>query len=505
MCQTKMPRILFHASSLLLLVFVLVNELVFCAEAVPPQVQGKRNVLFIAVDDLRPELGCYGQSQIHSPNLDKLAASGVLFERAYCQQAVCSPTRTSLLTGMRPDTTRVYDLVTHFRNHIPDVVTLPQLFKNNGYHAEGMGKIYHSGFDDPISWSVPHWSNTRGTVYQLPANQALIRQRQADAKAAGLTGKARSNAVKGPAVECADVPDGAYKDGQVANHAKERLKALAAGDKPFFLAVGFAKPHLPFIAPKKYWDLYKRDEMRVPEWKTAPKGAPQYTLAGSGELFTYANIERKLPLDDDVAKELIHGYYAAVSYVDAQIGKVIDELDRLGLRDNTTIVLWGDHGWKLGDYGQWCKHSNVEWDTRGCLMLSSPGMKGNGKTSHALVEFVDIYPTIAELAGLEVPHNLEGKSFVPVLENPQIAWKKAAFSQYPRGGVMGYSMRTDRYRLTRWVDAKKPSDIKAVELYDYEADPLATKNLASDSSYAEIVAELLKQSEAGWQQALPKN
>lgn len=471
------------------------------ATAAPPQ--DKRNILFIAVDDLRPELGCYGKSQIHSPNLDKLAAAGVLFERAYCQQAVCSPTRTSLLTGMRPDTTRVYDLVTHFRDHIPNVVTLPQLFKNNGYHTEGISKIYHGGYDDPSSWSIPHWDKMEGTAYQLPENLAIIQKLRAQAVADGLKGRELSQAVKGPAFECADVPDEAYKDGQTANHAKQRLQELAKGDKPFFLAVGFLKPHLPFIAPKKYWDLYQREKIQVPQWKTVPTDSPQYTLAGSGELLSYSNIERKLPVDDEVAKELIHGYYAAVSYVDAQIGKVIDELDRLGLRDNTIIVLWGDHGWKLGDYGQWCKHSNVEWDTRGCMMMSAPGMKGNGNKTHALVEFVDIYPTLAELAGLDAPRDLEGFSFVPVLENPKISWKKAAFSQYPRSGVMGYSMRTDRYRLTRWVDRKNITDIKAVELYDYETDPLATKNLAADSGYSAIVASLLQQSEAGWQNSLP--
>jgi arylsulfatase A-like enzyme len=404
---------------------------------------GRRmNVLFIAVDDLRNELGCYGVPGIHTPNIDRLAASGTAFDRAYCQQAVCSPSRTSLLTGCRPDTTKVYDLVTHFRKHLPDVVTLPQHFKNHGYFTRSVGKIYHSGLDDERSWSEPPAQAGRPT-YFLKENRDLVARRTAaaaDKKFA--TPSARSNATKGPAYECADVPDNAYSDGAIADAAIAMLRQ--AKDKPFFLAVGFLKPHLPFVAPKKYWDLYRRDEVPVAPNPFAPKDAPKIALTDWGELRAYEDVPRVGSLTNEQARTLKHGYYACVSYMDAQVGRVLAELDRLGLREHTVIVLWGDHGWKLGEHGAWCKHTNFENDTHAPLICRAPGQKAPGRHAKGLVEFVDIYPSLCELAGLPLPSHLEGTSFAPLLNAPEQPWKTAAFSQYPRGGGCHGLFHADR-------------------------------------------------------------
>jgi arylsulfatase A-like enzyme len=468
------------------------------------------NVLFIAVDDLRPEFGAYGKSYVHSPNMDKLAARGVVFKRAYCQQAVCSPTRSSLLTGTRPDTTKVWDLVTHFRTALPDVVTLPQHFKNNGYFVQGMGKLYHGGFDDPPSWSVP-WSSPKGLkgTYALPENMELVRKSREAARQAGKTGRELQRSGRGPAYEAADVPDNTFHDGALADMAVKALQDIKAKGQPFFLGVGFVKPHLPFVAPKKYWDLYDRSKIELAPNPFRAKGSPSYAVQEGGELRNYANIP-KGHIPDDLARTLKHGYYAAISYMDAQVGKVLDELERLGLKDDTIVVLWGDHGWKLGEHDAWCKHTNVENDTNVTLILSDPRTKSIGKRTDAIVEFVDIYPTLAELAGLALPKHLEGASFVPVLADPQRTWKRAAFSQFPRpagvaGGkpVMGYSMRTDRYRFTRWVERNNHENLVAVELYDHQTDPQENVNIADDPASAGLVAQLTEQWKKGWRGAMP--
>lgn len=447
------------------------------------------NVLFIAVDDLRPEFGAYGKSYIHSPNLDRLAKLGVTFTHAYCQQAVCSPSRSSLLTGTRPDTTKVWDLVTHFRTAIPGVVTLPQHFKQNGYFVQGMGKLYHGGYDDPPSWSVP-WSRPEVTVYALPENQTRQREDRARRRQEDRTGG------YGPAFESADVPDNTFHDGALAEMAIASLREMARKNQPFWLGVGFIKPHLPFVAPKKYWDLYDPAKIELAPNPFAPKYAPSYAVQPGGELRNYYGIPSG-PIPDDLARQLKHGYYAAISYMDAQLGKVLDELDRLKLRENTIIVLWGDHGWKLGEHGAWCKHSNVENDTNAPLLIAAPGMRSSGKKSASLVEFVDVYPTLAELCGLKLPGHLEGTSLVPVLRDPAKSVKAAAFSQYPRNPqgkqLMGYSMRTDRYRFTRWVYRSDPSKVDAVELYDHRTDPQENVNIANDPKNAALVERLTAQ------------
>lgn len=474
----------------------------------------KPNILFIAVDDLRPELGCYGKDYIKSPNIDHLAKAGMTFDRAYCQQAVCSPSRSSLMTGTRPDTTKVWDLVTHFRTAMPNVVTLGQHFKNHGYFVQGMGKIYHGGYDDPQTWSVP-WKTPQATAYALPENLALNRRQyetepdgKGQPKSKKKSGSARSSRPnsRGPAFEGADVPDNMFQDGKVAELAIATLREISTKPEPFFLAVGFIKPHLPFVAPKKYWDLYDPARIQLAPNKFRPKDAPDYAILPGGELRNYHGIpEGSIP--DDLARQLKHGYYAALSYMDAQLGKVLDELDRLGLRQNTIVILWGDHGWKLGEHDAWCKHSTCEHDANAPLILSVPGIKNAGQHTKALVEFVDIYPTLADLAGLPLPGHLEGVSFKPLLDEPNRPWKTAAFSQYPRsqkGGLMGYSMRTDRYRFTQWVNRADHSKVDAVELYDHQTDAQENQNLAGRPENAALVKELTAKLETGWKAALPR-
>jgi len=446
------------------------------------------NILFIAIDDLRPQLGCYGDKIVLSPNIDKLAGSGVLFSRAYCQQAVCSPSRTSLMTGRRPNTSKVWDLKTHFRNTIPDVITLPQHFKNNGYYTQCIGKIYHdpASAQDSLSWSAPEILavTKREGKYVLPANLS-----KKNAKAA--------------ATEQADVPDDAYIDGQVANQAVEVLKKIK--DKPFFLAVGFRRPHLPFSAPKKYWDMYDRKKIPLPVHRTLPANIPPYAAHNNEELLGYSDIESGNLTTASKMQELLHGYYSAISYTDAQIGKVLAELDRLNLTKNTIIVLWSDHGFHLGESGLWAKATNYELDTRVPLIITAPG-KAHGVKSDKLVELVDLYPTLAELGRLPTPQGLEGTSLAPLLTRPDQPWKSAAFSQFPRPWIykgeqpelMGYAIRTGRYRYVEWRDFKTDA-VKATELYDQQADPDEINNITDVA----LIRKLQQQLHDGWQKARP--
>ncbi len=478
--------------------------------------EGKYNVLFIAVDDMRTTLGCYGAPVVKTPNIDALAAGGMVFERAYCQQALCSPSRTSLLTGCRPDTTRVHSLQDHFRKFIPDVVTLPQCFKQNGYVTQGLSKIYHPGLDDPDSWTIPHW-DPKAPTYHKPESLAAYKKRseelasqkvvpkdqvlERDPKTGmAMSIKRQANAVKlkGPAWEDPDIADNELVDGKTADKAVESLRQLK--DKRFFLAVGFHKPHLPFVAPKKYHDMYKIEDIRTAPNPFAPKDCPEVALYNSSELRAYTDVPDVGPVDEKKQKELIKAYYAAVSYIDAQIGKVVDELGRLGLRDKTIIVLWGDHGWQLGEHNIWCKHTNFEEATHAPLIIRVPGQKP-GRTRQ-LSEFVDIYPTVCEAAGLAIPPGREGASLMPVIRNPEHQWKRAAFSQYPRPNkVMGYSMRTDNYRYTEWIKDEK--DVVGVELYDYKADPQGNVNIAGKPENKELVAKLAKMLKEGWKGAAP--
>ncbi|MFM2211039.1 MAG: hypothetical protein RL639_233 [Verrucomicrobiota bacterium] len=443
------------------------------------------NVLFIAVDDLRPEINASGSNVIKTPNLDRIAAKGTTFDRAYCQQAVCSPSRSSLMTGRRPDATRVWDLETHFRTALPDAVTVAQYFKNHGYHSMSMGKIFHGGFDDPQSWSVPS-QYPKSPQY---ASEVALKM-QNDPANIDKKGRAR-----GPAVEDADVPDDTYADGKIARLAVKTLGELKQNTKPFFLAVGMAKPHLPFVAPKKYWDLYDPAKIYVPAYQKLPAGAPGFVGHNNSELRSYGDIPNNGEIGDALVRRLRHGYYAAASYMDAQVGLVLDALEKEGLADNTVVVLWGDHGWQLGEHGLWHKHTNFELAARAPLIISAPGQKAAGRKSLSLAEFIDIYPTLADLCGLPKPKDVEGVSLRPVLDDAAASVRPVAISQYPRQdagkSLMGYSIRDDRWRLTLWRD-RKDNSIHATELYDEVGDPHETVNVAAKPEHAEVIARLAK-------------
>ncbi len=473
---------------------------------------GKTNILFIAVDDLKPLLGCYGDESTITPNIDALAKEGVLFENAYCQQAVCAPSRVSVFSGLRPDQTKVWDLKTNMRDVNPDVVTLPQYFKKHGYQTAGVGKLMHGAkHNDPASWSIPYKEDKHlgyAEGYKYPANgkyQAKdIHKAYRESRQQKLGWKETNQYLKAkglaPSCECLDIPDAAYEDGAVAVKGMELLKEMSASDKPFFLALGFHKPHLPFAAPKKYWDMYERSEIKQAAFMLPAEGAPKYAYHSWGELRNYSDIPQEGQVPADKQKELIHGYKACVSYVDAQIGKVMKRLDELGLRENTVVVLWGDHGWHLGDHGIWCKHSNFEQAVKAPLIISAPGMKKD-KVATTMAEFVDMYPTLCELSDLPIGEQLDGQSLVPALKDPKKEVKGYAISQYPRGNnIMGYTIRDKQYRCTIWLKGAYRSEqvyakplVVASELYDYVNDPLEKVSLADNKEYDSIRQEMEKQ------------
>ncbi|SEQ80228.1 Arylsulfatase A [Hyunsoonleella jejuensis] len=446
-------------------------------------VEKPKNILFIAVDDLKPLMGAYGHEDIKTPNIDKLAANGFVMQNSHCQQAVCGPSRASLLTGKRPDYTQVWDLKTLIRDKNPDIVTMPQYFKQNGYETAAIGKIFDfrsvDKGNDSISWTYPY-DNFK---HHSEIGREYIKNKER------------------VSYEIVNVPDSLTADGEVVRRTVRQLRKFAEGDKPFFMATGFYKPHLPFVAPKKYWDMYPLDSIRFPEYMKAPEGAPAYATQPSWELRGgYADIpnDYNTPIPVEKQKRVIQGYYACVSFIDQQIGNVLDELDRLGLRENTVIVLWGDHGWHLGDHNMYCKHTNYEQSTKSPLIFSA-GKDKIGE-SFSPTEFVDVYPTLLELAGVESPGNLDGVSLVPLMEKKVNKVKDFAVSQFPRDSdKMGYTFRNDRYRYTVWIKDEQPyesnrnideAEIVAEEFYDYKADPLETKNLIAEEVYQDAKADL---------------
>lgn len=485
----------------------------------------KPNVLFIIVDDLKPILGCYGDPFVKTPNIDRFAKEGVVFTNTYCQQAVCGPSRASFLTGMRPDYTGVWDLETEMRNINPEILSMPQFFKQNGYITAGIGKVFDSrsvdeNIDKP-SWSIPFYKKSND-YYPKEMGKAKGRYRgvkvleeieiyEKIGGAKGLKGKELSNFIKinaKPSVESLDIPDNAYIDGATVLHSKDILKVLKENAKPFFFAVGITKPHLPFAVPKKYWDLYNRDEIQLAEFRENANNSPLVAYHGAGELYKYADIPPIASFSDvkggmelpfDKQKELIHGYYASVSYADALIGKLISTLVSLNLKDNTIVTIIGDHGWHLGDHNLWCKHSNFEQATRIPMIFKIPGIKAS-KTS-ALAEAVDIFPTLCDATGIKIPEQLQGVSLMPILKEIKSKVKDYAVSQYRRGKNMrtfGYSIRTERFRLTLWMKdfyrLYKPFDegyIVSGELYDYDNDPLETENYYNNKEYVSVKKELL--------------
>ena len=517
----------------------------------------KPHILFLAVDDLRPELGCYGSDIAVTPNLDKLAADGLLFNRAYCQQSICSPSRASLMTGARPDTIGIIENRAYFRELNPDIITLPQHFIANGYEAVYSGKIYHGKMlDADKSWSRKAAANQvkvkRAPLvggYALPENQKAY-QKNKELMTAKYRPEQLSGLIHGPAFESADVPDHAYGDGHATLVAIETLKDHLSKKpgQPLFLALGMKKPHLHFIAPKKYWDLYNPEDIKLATQTEAPQGGAATGIHASFEMRVRHGIPKSGEFGDDLSRTLKHAYLACTSYIDAQLGKMIDAIDEAGIRDNTIIVVWGDHGWHLGEMGVWGKATNYEIGTRVPLLIWTPEMKGGrGQKSDALVELIAIYPTLCDLANIEKPEHLEGHSFAPLLDDPDQTWKKAAFSQFPNPALrewaanplspgmretffgplieevegrimaqvgdqwerdlfenhlMGYTMRTDRYRLIAWKDLRTPEAPPVfTELYDHEKDPIESVNVAE--KHPELVAKLLEQLKAGWRAASP--
>ncbi|MDF1742039.1 MAG: sulfatase [Verrucomicrobiales bacterium] len=437
------------------------------------------NILFIAVDDLRPELATYG-AKVQTPNLDRLAASGIRFDRAYCNQAVCGASRLSLMGGLYPTKTGEQTFhVTDWRKRHPDLLTMNQHFRANGYLTLGTGKIYHGtngGRIEAKNWD--EWLTSGGKSYVLEESLAEAKRRQ------------KANPDKDPkdfratTTERADVPDDAYSDGARAVVAAAKIGELAAQEEPFFFAVGFTKPHLPFNAPERYWDLYDREDFALPENLSWPPGYPDYARnATAGEMSKYSDYEGKSPVDfsDALNKRLLHGYAACVSYTDANVGKVLDALEASPAADNTIVVFWGDHGWKLGDHSSWCKHTNFEVDTRVPLLMRVPG-KASGVTD-ALVELIDLYPTLCELTGLEVPAHVQGKSLVPLLEDLEGGHRVSAYSSYPHGKLTGHSIRMGAYRYTEWHDEK--GGVDTAVLTDLVVDPGEESNLIRSGDHAE--------------------
>lgn len=453
-------------------IFCIIAVALLLCGAAPGQARSKLNVLFIAVDDMNCDLACYGSPLVKSPNIDRLARMGVKFDRAYCQFPLCSPSRSSLMTGLRPGTTRVFNLQYHFRTGLPDVVTLPQMFMNNGYYAARVGKLYHygnpgdigtSGLDDPPSWN--HFVNPAGrdkTVLETDIINYTPKR--------GL-GSAMSF------LSDKQGKDEEHTDGKVAIETIKLLEQQK--DKPFFLAAGFYKPHTPYVAPSRYFDLYPMEKIQLPsEPADHVKSVPKPALASTAPWPLFG-------VTTEQARECKQAYYAAISFVDAQIGKLLDTMDRLKLWENTVVVFWSDHGYHLGEHGLWMKQSLFEESAHVPMIIIAPGAKGNGKVCARTVEFVDLYPTLADLAGLTPPKNLEGASLKPLLEDPAKPWDRPAFTQVQRGAFPGYSVRTERWRYTEWDDARQ-----GAQLYDHDADPHEYVNLVDDPKHAKVVEEM---------------
>ena len=448
------------------------------------------NVLFIGVDDLRPQLNSYGYPQMKTPNFDRMADMGVQFNRAYVQQAICAASRASLLTGCRPDSTGVdYPYTSWFKNVFSkEYKSIAEYFAGQGFYTRTLGKIHHGPAD--TGTSEPHFDAIRyqgvkvveGAEYQLPENNVGVRNTHKP-------------------WEHVEAPDHAYTDGLIADEAIATIRRAVKQDKPFFIAPGFYKPHLPFVCPKKYYDLYSDEDIELAAHSARGLNQPDYTTTITSGAFKWWKYPKE-GIDEANARQLIHSYYACVSFIDAQIGKILDELERQALLDSTIVVVWSDHGWHLGDHGMWTKSTCYEWATRAPLFVYVPGMNGNGKPTDALVEYVDLFPSLLDLCGLSIPDYLEGNSFAPVLNDVSKPWKKAAFSQFPRGNKEGYTMRTKDYRYTQW--RTKDGKVVFEELYDNREDLLETENLARNPEYKSVLEAHREQFSKGWKGALPE-
>lgn len=465
----------------------------FHALALSGNAQQKYNLLFIAADGVQPRmLSPYGNKVAITPNIERIAQKGTTFENAFCQQSSCAPSRASLMTGYRPDTLNVNSGTVHFRDNFPDVTTFPQVFKQNGYYTQAIGLVSHAhpAQPDNVSWSVPEQllDIPKRDEYLLPTNRTR-----------GFIDRMQ----KGTATEGVDAPDNAYQDGQVAQLTVETLAQIK--DKPFLLAVGFKRPHLPFTSPKKYWDLYDREKIPIPEDLNYPNVTPEqaalrYAWSNKGgEMRPYTDIPDEGPISAEKTRELLHGYYASISYVDAQIGRILDALDSLGLAGNTIVVLWSDHGIHLGERGLWGKNDLTDDANRIPLIIASPEAKKKNQHTQALVETADMYATLTDLCGLPIPSHVQGISMKPLLDNPNLKWKRAIFNRYPRkgGAVMANSIRTADYRYTEYVELATGNVLDS-ELYEVKKDPLHYNNLVNQKERKSIVDQLRKMLRDGW-------
>lgn len=438
------------------------------------------NVLFVIIDDLRPLISCQGDPIAVTPNLDRLAEDGMVFERAYAQYPICGPSRGSFMSGMRPDTTGLMGNNTPFHNVLDDKLTLNRYFMQQGYTVFGAGKVYHNSVGE--DWSEPY-SKTEWLDHVKPENKAV-----ADAfftkNSKGLP----------PSIEAEDVDDDAYCDGQAAAASEKWIAQAVKAGEPFMMVTGFRKPHLPWCAPKEYWDLYERSKMPIATNRYHPKGAPEIALKDYGELFGYSDIPKNTPLTDDLIRQCMHGYYACVSYADAQLGRLMNALEAAGVYEDTIIVLCGDNGYHHGNNGVWTKGVNWESTNHVPLLLKVPGAR-KGQRCNALVELLDIYPTLCESAGLKIPKHCEGRSLIPLLQSPERSWSEIACSQFRKGKVIGRSIRTDRYRFTLW---EKGGNLVGTELYDHQKDPQGNVNLAASPENKKLVKKLTKLHRDEW-------
>jgi iduronate 2-sulfatase len=430
------------------------------------------NFLVIFMDDLRPQLGAYGHSQMISPNIDRLASEGLLFERAYCQVPVCGASRASVMTGVRPTRNRFLTYHTYADEDLPGHLSLPRYLRESGYYTLSLGKVYHHNDDDPGGWTERPWrpgaANWRNYIMQ---ENIEISKAYEDGRAL-------------PWEVGINVKDNDYFDGVTADSAIARLRFLKQQDKPFFLAVGFLKPHLPFNAPSRYWEMYDADSLKLASNPYAPENAPPESMHNWGELRGYHSVPERGPVTREMERKLVHGYYACVSYTDALIGKVLDVLSELGLDKNTVVMLFGDHGWNLGEHGLWCKHCNYDNAMRVPLIIRVPG-KTTGEVSGSLAELLDIYPTVCELAGLELPDHLQGKSLLPVISDPEASVKDRVFSRY----IRGESVLTGHYAYTEFLNRSIDTVVSNM-LYDHQTDREENINISYDPRYRDLIDEL---------------
>lgn len=473
-------------------------------ESAPP-----KNVLLVLVPDLRPELGCFGSARVRSPHIDRLAKSGMTFLRNYCQQAASGPSRASLLTGLRPDTIRVYDDRVHFRRALPGVVTIPQHFRLHGYVTTAFGSVFgRPALDDRESWSIAPWI-PGGPDWRSAAGESMAAERWARLQSQGWLAGAESNAGGSDAGtepqrswQISETSGKDLTDGRVAEAAAEAIAALK--DERFMIAVGFSRPGLPLVAPPTFYDLYPAGG--GPQVPDPPLDAPSFALHGSPEIRAFADIPDDGPIPEEKARELIRAYRACVSFVDAQIGTLLDALESRGLAETTVVAVLAVTGSHLGELGLWNKHSNYESATRAPMVVRAPGQRNAGRKTSALVESVDLFPSLCSLCGLPKPAALDGSSWQPIFDDPKRLWKRAAYSQHPRmipgvGPGMGYSMRTSRHRYTEWAGLDSP--YKTVELYDYKEAPVEWRNIANRPEYVSLVNGLAHMHREGWQGSRP--